>query len=249
MSTAVSSRTTTKLAAFHPLGPRNSAVTLNPAISADAFDAYMDLPTAKGLPGWINITSKDDWATGTMFRIASTVGVPALVGIGLNDTLFSPARGKAIGHFAPYQTHQLFIEHQMVRGEGALFEDGKVCGKVSYPNERGPPLWFRFSNDVTTTIVDPFVTRIASVQIGVALMAICPSFRVGTCMETRASGFRVTCGILRPMKMLSAGISYIRSSPQSNITHTFRQTCFACWLNWFSNAEDAQNRHFDLRMN
>ena len=27
-----------------------------------------------------------------------------------------------------------------------------MCGKVSYPNERGPTLWFRFPNDVTTTV-------------------------------------------------------------------------------------------------
>ena len=125
----------------------------------------------------------------------------------------------------------------------------KCAGKFRIPMSEARPSGFVFPTTSLPLYVDLFVTRIASVQIGVALMAICPSFRVGTCMETRASGFRVTCGILRLMKMLSAGISYIRSSPQSNITHTFRQTCFACWLNWFSNAEDAQNRHFDLRMN
>lgn len=98
---------------WEPLGSRSLVATINPAIGADAFDDVMNTPTdeTKPLPSWINLTSKDDPATGFAFRVAASLGRAALVGWGVSDKVFARSAYSAIGHFRPYQTHSLALRH------------------------------------------------------------------------------------------------------------------------------------------
>jgi hypothetical protein len=98
---------------WEPLGGQSLVATINPAIGADAFDDVMTTPTDEKnpLPSWINLTSKDDPATGFAFRVAASLGRPALVGWGVSNKVFARSAYSAIGHFRPYQTHFLTLKH------------------------------------------------------------------------------------------------------------------------------------------
>lgn len=129
---------------LNPLGTGSLAVTMNPAISADSFDAYVKRPSAPGLPAWINITSRDDWATRLLYPLASTP-LSRLLGIGrgLNDTLTSRATGTSIGHYEPYQNFQLSICYE--GSANSCTSNMLIAGCKAPPHQtkRLPTNWFR----------------------------------------------------------------------------------------------------------
>ncbi|AOO82982.1 hypothetical protein [Bosea vaviloviae] len=148
-----------------PLGPRTLVSTINPAIGADAFDALMALPPADTSlpPSWVNFTSTDDYATGIVFSTAATIGRVAIFGYGVTDRVLSASGYQAIGHYRPYVTHRLAIDHfkaQEKPGLGlvAVTQRGwpGPC-HVALGEETYPPVldgrrtdWFRIPTGVKT---------------------------------------------------------------------------------------------------
>lgn len=131
-----------------PLGHGSVAVTLNPAISADSFDDYMKLKSVRGLPAWINITSRDDWATGMLFELASTPLSRLLPsGHDINDTIFSPATGRSIGHYAPYQNFQLSICYEGDGNSCAAEAKFASCQAPTRQQFRSATDWYLLPSD------------------------------------------------------------------------------------------------------
>lgn len=89
-----------------PLGPGSAIVTVNAAVGADCFERLFaaGAPTRPSIPTWMNVTSKDDVATGSMYSLAHVVGLVPACKHG------SRAR-TPIGHFAPFLTHTLQFSH------------------------------------------------------------------------------------------------------------------------------------------
>jgi len=89
-----------------PLKGQVLILTVNPAIGADRFSAvFKKNPVAEArFPLWLNITSKDDWATGFVFHTAGTLGL-------LPITKGDKASKNAIGHYDRYRTHKLGVSY------------------------------------------------------------------------------------------------------------------------------------------
>jgi hypothetical protein len=113
MLNQISDNTKPQQERWAPLNKNSLVVTINPAIGADAFDELMktDPDDANPLPTWINITSKDDEATGSIFSAAASLGRLVGIGVGVTDHFFRRSSYQAIGHYRPYQTHRLGITH------------------------------------------------------------------------------------------------------------------------------------------
>ena len=94
---------------MEPLGRHTLVATINAAVGADAFDDLMQTPTRGGPPSWINITSEDDWATGTLYPIATSLfGRVAQFGRGIADKPGRDSASQTIGHYNRYLTHRLW---------------------------------------------------------------------------------------------------------------------------------------------
>jgi hypothetical protein len=94
----------------YPLGKHALIATLNPAVSASAFDrvfAQSNWRAPDGPPSWINLTSEDDWTTGISFRLAASVGRLLWFGNGVGGDGYSASAITALGHYEPYLTHRL----------------------------------------------------------------------------------------------------------------------------------------------
>ncbi|WP_292861080.1 hypothetical protein [Mesorhizobium sp.] len=109
-----------------PFGPRSLVATINPAIGADAFDDLMRAGHQDGsdLPYWINVTSADDWATGTVLPVAASLGRAVGFEIGITDKVFAASAYRSIGHYSPYLTH--ILELPYVRA-GEKCQDANGC--------------------------------------------------------------------------------------------------------------------------
>ncbi|NEV01062.1 hypothetical protein [Bradyrhizobium uaiense] len=94
-----------------PLGPGVLVSTVNPAIGADEFEEYVTLPKQSELPYWINVTSKDDWATGRIFPLAASFGRILGFGRGVSDHIADIRGYLTIGHYRAFQTHRLELTH------------------------------------------------------------------------------------------------------------------------------------------
>ncbi|WP_352339445.1 hypothetical protein [Psychrobacter sp. 16-MNA-CIBAN-0192] len=124
-----------------PLGERSLLVTLNSAIGADAFDRiYQKMPApdpSTGLalqrPLWINLTSKDDWITKSIFPKARLIG----------QKLSDWSKKNTIGHHMPYISHSITIERSRLpysAYECTFIQDIFMQGP---PRARSSATWFR----------------------------------------------------------------------------------------------------------
>lgn len=85
-----------------PLGPGSAIVTVNAAVGADCFERLFSqgAPMYQSIPTWMNISSKDDEAVGSIYPLARIVR--------LMPACKSGSRSRTpIGHFAPFLTHTL----------------------------------------------------------------------------------------------------------------------------------------------
>lgn len=90
-----------------PLGERVLVNTVNAAIGADYFTPLYapGFARAEALrPSWINLTSKQDWATGRIYPMAFSLGW-----LGPERDEKNDASGVTIGHFPTYITHLLDV--------------------------------------------------------------------------------------------------------------------------------------------
>ena len=94
-----------------PLGEHALVVTINPAIGSDAFDNVMKNRAKESdkLPSWINITSRDDTATGLIFSFSSYLNFYLSFAEGITDGYLGGSHHYAIGHYNKYITHNIKI--------------------------------------------------------------------------------------------------------------------------------------------
>lgn len=114
-----------------PLGDNSLLVTLNAAITADAFDGiHKKMPgTSADLqrPIWLNLTSQDDFVTKWLFPKAP------LIGQNLSDDpkgSTNSSKKQAYGHHFPYLSHWVTV------ASSEIIPSGKVVTKINKTDER-----------------------------------------------------------------------------------------------------------------
>lgn len=126
-----------------PLGSNSLLVTLNSAISADAFNkVYENMPRPNPKSGmelqrplWLNLTSKDDDATSKWAYRGRLLGL---------DILDEPNGNKkqTIGHYSPYISHEFTIDNS--NPPDNLSDKCKfIQGSNGQLIPRGVELWFK----------------------------------------------------------------------------------------------------------
>ncbi len=126
-----------------PLGSNSLLVTLNSAISADAFNkVYENMPSPDPKSGmelqrplWLNLTSKDDYATSKWLFRSNLLGI----------NVFDEPNGnkkQTIGHYTPYISHEFTVDNS--NPPRNLIDK---CKSIQGPNgqliPRGVEPWFK----------------------------------------------------------------------------------------------------------
>jgi hypothetical protein len=94
---------------------------------------------------WINITNKEDDATGTIFPIGATIGKALFAGWALTDGLLTSS-WSTIGHFPNYQTHSLSLHYHKV--PPCNFKPRSAAPVTGYPRivDGRKSYWYSFES-------------------------------------------------------------------------------------------------------